>query len=658
MLRTPLLSLARRLSTQKRVGLFGYEELRSPDGFHVLNERVKFKCEQLLKDVISGPGKSRPAIYMLDDMSNEICKVADMAECTRVLHTDPAFAVAAEDCMRNFTELVETLNTSQDLYRAVKSSLKTEADRLDEVDKRVIDLYLSDFEKSGIALETAKERKEFVQLSSAIFDAGSEFANNTNVPPKLNILERHNYHSCDTPYPMTPIRDLREWHYNRFYQFSENQEGCLRHLIACRDRLAKLTGFESYAHRAQENMLLQDFDGAHEFLHDLIKKIRPSAEAELAMLEEELRSEDPKVTQVAEWDLQYLMGNLKGRIFPRDSIMQYFSLESVMNGFQTIVNRLYGMNFTFEYPEEGEIWKGRSQRIDVHIGSEFMGTIYLDINTRQVKAVGDSHFTVRCSKLLESGEHQTPIAVLSLSLVNGQSASSIHDMFMSSYEVQNFFHEMGHAMHSILGRTRFQHTAGTRCPTDMAEIPSNLMEFFFKSPKIMTTLFKNPSGATMPESDAQALISSRNMFHNMETLQQVVLSLLDLELHGPAAQSIIEGKVTSADVMNSIWSQALPSMRRNPESGYAHRFGHFVQYGAKYYAYQVAQASAELIWETQFAANPFCPEAGKRWADVQSYGGELPSHKLLEMALGYAPTSAQLTGLSRPNETRTVNASI
>lgn len=87
---------------------------------------------------------------------------------------------------------------------------------------------------------------------------------------------------------------------------------------------------------------------------------------------------------------------------------------------------------------------------------ELCGTIYCDWFDRDNKTTADSHFTIKCGKKLKADdEYQLPVVVLAFRFAKGHLA----DNFGPS-QLSNVLHEFGHAMHSMLGRTRYQHTAG------------------------------------------------------------------------------------------------------------------------------------------------------------------------------------------------------
>lgn len=119
--------------------------------------------------------------------------------------------------------------------------------------------------------------------------------------------------------------------------------------------------------------------------------------------------------------------------------------------------------------------------------------------------------------------------------------------------VENLFHEMGHAMHAMLGRTKYQHISGTRCSTDFAEVPSVLMEYFVSDPRVLRTFARHfQTHEPMPESLINRLSISRHLLIAPETQFQVFYSALDQVYHG---EPRINENVTTTDILKQVQQQ-------------------------------------------------------------------------------------------------------
>ncbi|CAK5109834.1 unnamed protein product [Meloidogyne enterolobii] len=649
------------------VGLFGNFLLQTPKGFELLTQAVNARSGELVREIVDGieeravDPKKCTTVQLIDDLSNEICTAADLTDCVRCMHTDPKFTEAAEKSMRFFTCLVETLNTTPELYFALKRSLETESSRLDPVSLRTAKMLLEDFELSGVLLSDS-ERQRFVQLSNEIFDAGTKFVAGTDKPVELTEDDKKDFLKdlklLEWPLFQHEDSKLRKFTFNKFYRHNDEQELLLKRLISSRHQIAQMTGFPTFAHRAQINSILGNYENAHKFLTSVIEGFSSQIEGEVEQIRELANFNSKNVTNfntVGLADVEFAVKNWNihkmQTIEEIPPLYEYFHFGKMLEGFEDIVNLLYGITFVKSIPKRGECWEGNVLKLEVYRKDEFndkifLGLIYIDIDQRDSKLQGDCHFT------LQNGEFQTPIVVVSLGFnyaycLDLYSDGTIGEIEMHPHQVENFFHEMGHAMHSILGRTVFQHVAGTRCSTDFAEVPSHLMECFFNDPKIFQKICRSAQTGCMLDDDlVLALIKRRKLFPAVKYTQQAIYSLFDLELHGEHAEAISQNKFTTTDLFINLHKQALPQFHIEPDYAFHHRFSHLVSYGAKYYSYLLARASSAMIYNKLFANNLIYEKAnGEAWAEVQSHGGEYSSDVLLAKALGIStvPSVEQLT---------------
>jgi len=471
----------------------------------------------------------------------------------------------------------------------------------------------------------------------------------------------------------------KEVYYNTNTCCPQNLE-VLDALISQRHALSTKIGYESYAHYFLTDKMAQSPQNVRAFLGNVQSKCEGQFKDDLATLKHVKQQMEENSDPIEAWDLSYYTGlvktHLHGDIGESDSatLSGHFTVENCLEGMKVLVQRLFGIVMEEADLTAGEQWvntdrhpgsdgvndsskkmsMGKIQKFVFYEeeGERPLGTMYLDLHPREGKYTHAAHFTVRCgckirNKMADSDshdatEHQLPIVALVCNLSSpnsniGSSSSAI----LSHPEVETLFHEFGHAMHSLLSRTSFQHLSGTRAAMDFVETPSHLMEQYVWNEEFLNIIGSHhATGHSPPTKAIQNLVNSRNIFRAMEVQTQVVYALFDQTIFNkpdlwrrPCAGS---NTTTTTDVFAMLHREnGVPYV----DGTHWHtRFGHLVTYGAGYYSYLNASIYSADLWNSNFAENAFCRKAGMAyWKQMLIHGGSKDPNLMLKALLGRDP---------------------
>ncbi|XP_063375511.1 mitochondrial intermediate peptidase [Cydia amplana] len=622
-------------SLRERTGLFNKPELTSFEGFTILKEQAISATDRLIDEATSGP--SRPMVEVFDELSDTLCKVADLAEFVRIAHPQSHFAAAAEDACISVSGVVEKLNTHKGLYEALRDSVR----RGSSGDRHLADLFLFDFEQSGIQLENNK-RKKVVGLNNLILQTGQRFmagaARPRRVPREVVPQNVRQFFSTEGDdiivsgvYAECGEAAAREAAYRLYLAPDSQQDELLTTTLDARHELAELCGFGCYADRAIKASTMETAANVRQFLDTLSDHLHDRAQLDFDAMLKMKTKETPYLDTLSCWDTPYFTHKAKTQLLnvANSDFSPYFSLGGCMEGLNMLCQELYGISLQSEEMLPGESWAGDVYKLAVvHESEGLLGHIYCDLYERRGKPHQDCHFTIQGGKLLPDGSYQNPIVVVMLSLSGGHRSGPA---LLSPGAVDNLFHEVGHAMHSMLARARHQHVSGTRCPTDLAELPSVLMEYFASSPQVVRRFARHfQTREAMPEHMLQRLCASKHLFGAQEMQLQVFYSALDQRYHGAGAS---HGGRTTA-VLQEVQKQyyGLPYVQ---DTAWQHRFSHLIGYGAKYYSYLISRALAWSVWQHKFSAQPLSRAAGDALRHgVLRHGGARPPQEILGEYLG------------------------
>ncbi|KIV90535.1 hypothetical protein PV10_07828 [Exophiala mesophila] len=643
----------------------------------------------------------------LDRLSDLLCRVIDLSDFIRSIHPSGDVASAATASYSLMYQYMNELNTTTGLNEQLRTAwnMPTVQSHWTEEEKMVAQLLMKDFAKSGIDLPE-RQRKEFVSLSNEIAQVGTDFINQmeharenvsftasslAGVDPTLvqgwKRWERASIpiYSPISKMVMSSATDpaVRRELYIAERTASKKTIGRLERLLLRRAELAQLTGHDSYGQMSLADKMSKTPEAVMNFLESLNQSNKPQVQKELAPLMEIKRQLIQGATSVDAWDHTYLLSKLaqqQARLGPRTSksrlrenVSSYFALGHVMQGLSGLFESLYGVRLVPREVQQGETWHPEVRRLDVYTESDqHIATMYCDLFLRPGKLPNPAHFTLLCSREISEEEiqecreknepindgmptlmdsttpsgnatcHQTPIIALVCGFQGP--ATSSGPSLLSLHSVTTLFHEMGHAIHSILGRTSLQGISGTRCATDFAELPSVLMEYFATDAAVLKSFARHwKTDAVIPDEMISALAQERltlaETTGGWNNEGQILMALLDQVYHSTdPVKALASGSYNSTDVYHDVWKR-YGSVHEPPQTSWQGFFGHLYGYGATYYSYLFDRAIARQVWRAVFRdgenAGGLDRAAGERFKqEVLRWGGGRDPWLCLEGLMG------------------------
>ena len=459
----------------------------------------------------------------------------------------------------------------------------------------------------------------------------------------------------------------------------------LEQLLKRRAELAQLSGHQSFGHMTLADKMARTPEAVESFLDAMSNSNAPRAQRELRELLELKKYKDshPGTSgHLDAWDRDYytaqLLLSLRSKDPAVDDLSAYFSLGTVMQGLSRLFHTLYGIRLVPCESLPGETWNADVRRLDVLDDREGrIAVIYCDLFERAGKSPNPAHFTLRCSRRIEDDEREAAVGVAQTDplfttpeeAVNDGLATNIstddHKLYqlptialicdfslpapghrdrpvlLTFREVTTLFHEMGHALHSICGRTTLQNVSGTRCATDLAELPSVLMESFASAPEVLALYARHwETDEPLDPSRVQQRVEADRRMLGAQIENNVLLSMLDQRFHSATPLTWSErgvGEHASSAVYHSVCSQysSIAEPRGTSWQGF---FGHLYGYGATYYSYLFDRAIAGKVWRDVFQRTPqgaVDPNSGRVWREeVLRWGGGKDGWRCVAGALG------------------------
>lgn len=560
---------------------------------------------------------------------------------------DPALRQAADDCELKISKYQTTLYQNPKLYAQFKK-LKAS----DPIDQKFLQDILEQFEKTGVQLSAEKQKrlKDIIEESTKL---SQDFAKNVRDNPHkveftpaemkglpdsymagLKKNEKGNY-LLGFDYPeYQPFMELAESDEARKrYQTAYTRRGTEQNLqfmkkaIDLRYEMAQLFDKESYAHSALEFRMAKTPEAVNSFLEDVYSKVAPLEKQDVEELRQ-FKAEALKVPRekadITRWNQGYWSEKLRQAKYKVDQekLRDYFPTEAAQKWLFAVSSELYGIDFR---PMKVKAWHNEVEYYAVHdtASGEFLGGLYVDKYPREGKY---GHAAVWGAYGGSTLNQRRPVSVL---------VTNFNRKGLNSNELETFVHEMGHALHGILSKTRYSEQSGTSVERDLVEAPSQMYEEWARRLETLSKVadYCEPACPRVDAAMTERLKDVKNYGRGLHYARQTLYAQYDMALHSKDA--------LKTDPLK-LWQEmeSKTALGYVPGQQFPGQFGHVMGgYQAGYYSYMWSEVIA-LDMLSAFGDQLMDKKVGAHYRNtVLAQGGQKHGEQMVKDFLGRDPDS-------------------
>lgn len=557
-----------------------------------------------------------------------------------------------EKCLPILSKYESEISQNENIYISLKNIQSNEKSILNNIQNKVLENEIRDFELSGCQLESNK-KKRLEEIDLALNELSHKFSQNLLEATNSYELIIENFEdvkeipSSDlelakieedgkTKYKFTlqmpsylaymtygTNRDKREKLYKAYTTRAENNAQVIEDILALKYEKANLLGFDNYAKYSLATKTAKDEQSVIKFLEELGKKAKNRAKEEFEEIKK-LALED-KVLDFRASDVSFYSEKLKKAQYDLDEeyYRPYFEKNSVLSGLFDFLKAMFNIEFK---RTNAKTWDEKVVVYDLNENGKTIARIYIDLESRKDKRGGAWMNNWHSYYKDSSGNRHLPTAYI---VANFSPSTNTVPSLLRHSDVVTLFHEMGHALHHLLSKVDEPFVSGiSGVAWDVVEFPSQFLEYFAYDKEVLKLFAKHyQTNEVLDDKAIDRLIKARNFQSSMATVRQIEFALFDFKLH----QKLYKNEEDIQNLLDDIrkeFAVIIPQKYNKFQNGFSHIFAG--GYSAGYYSYKWAEVlSADAFCIFIESGNILNKELGIKYKDtILSQGGTLNMDKL------------------------------